>query len=75
MPFVKNKIVPKELTEYYELFSQIKSEYAYSRYLWYKTVNEKVEEHPFWENDIDLAICRKYNADYSYRDFIARVAY
>lgn len=75
MPFVKNKLVPKELTEYYELFSQIKSEYAYGRYLWYKAENDKVEENPFWEKDIDLATCKKYHSDYSYRDFMARTAY
>lgn len=75
MPFVENKLVPNELSELYELFAQIKSEYAYGRYLWYQAQEDKIETSPFWSNDIDLGICKKFHSDYSYRDYISRAAY
>ncbi|KAF5076348.1 LA2681-like HEPN [anaerobic digester metagenome] len=75
LSLIDEGIMPIELIEAYELFTQIKSEYIYGRYLWFQAASNEGNIEELCEKNTALAYSDSLKADFSYRDFLAKTSF
>lgn len=74
LPIMSKQSVKGELLEVVELFSQIKSEYVYGRYLWYQA-NTEYETVDFFQNYTYLLHFENLKTDFTYKAYLAQTSY
>lgn len=75
LPVEKMRFAKRDLSELFELFTHIKSEYIYARYLYYQSTNEDAVLNLVCDRHTYFATSEKLKSDFSYRCFLGQTSY